>query len=115
LPSPDVSLAGVTVFDGAARAVRCGAALVAAAGAMGLAIRVGIHTGDVEVGGTGGIRGVAVNTAARVLALASAGEVLVSSTTRDLAEGSTLRFASRGRHELKGLDGARELFLLSDG
>ena len=105
----------MTVFDGAAGAVRCGAALVAAAAAMDLAIRVGIHTGDVEVAETGGVHGLAVNTAARVLAQASAGEVLVSRTTRDLAEGSTLRFASRGRHQLKGLDGERELFLLSDG
>lgn len=103
------------VFDGAARAVRCGAALVVAAAAMDLAIRVGIHTGDVEVGATGGVRGLAVNTAARVLALASGGEVLVSSTTRELAEGSTLRFTSRGRHELKGLDGERELFTWSPG
>lgn len=105
----------LAVFDGAARAVRCGAALVVAAAAMDLAIRVGIHTGDVEVGATGGVRGLAVNTAARVLALASGGEVLVSSTTRELAEGSTLRFTSRGRHELKGLDGERELFTWSPG
>jgi class 3 adenylate cyclase len=69
----------------AARAVRCGAALVAATAALDLAIRVGIHSGDVEIGGTGGVRGLAVNTAARVLALASSGEVLVSSMTRDLA------------------------------
>jgi class 3 adenylate cyclase len=104
----------LAVFDGAARAVRCGAALVVATAAIDLAIRVGIHSGDVEIGGTGGVRGLAVNTAARVLALASSGEVLVSSTTRDLAEGSSLRFASRGRHELKGLEGERELFLLTE-
>ena len=104
----------LAVFDGAARAVRCGAALVVATAAIDLAIRVGIHSGDVEIGGTGGVRGLAVNTAARVLALASSGEVLVSSTTRDLAEGSSLRFASRGRHELKGLEGERELFLFTE-
>jgi class 3 adenylate cyclase len=104
----------LAIFDGAARAVRCGAALVVATTAMNLRIRVGIHTGDVAVGRSGGVRGVAVNTAARVLALASPGEVLVSGTTRDLTEGSTLHFASRGRHELKGLDGERELFLLTE-
>jgi class 3 adenylate cyclase len=104
----------LAVFDGAARAVSCGAALVAATAAMDLAIRVGIHTGDVEVSGTGGIRGLAVNTAARVLGVANGGEVLVSSTTRDLADGSALRFESRGRHQLKGLDTERELFALID-
>jgi class 3 adenylate cyclase len=103
----------LAVFDGAARAVRCGAALVAATATMDIAIRVGIHTGDVELSATGGVRGLAVNTAARILAVASGREVLVSSTTRDLAEGSTLRFASRGRHELKGFDGERELFGLN--
>ena len=100
----------LAVFDGAARAVRCGAALVVATAAIDLAIRVGIYSGDFEIGGTGGVRGLAVNTAARVLALASSGAVLVSSTTRDLAEGSSLRFASRGRHELKGLEGDASFF-----
>src|SRR5262249_22988341 len=104
----------LAVFDGAARAVRCGAALVLATRPLDLAIRVGIHTGEVEVVGTRRIRGLAVNTAARVLALAAGGEVLVSGTTRDLAEGSALRFGSRGRHALKGLNGERELFALLD-
>jgi len=63
-------------------------------------------------GGGTGARGVAVHAAARVAALAGPGEILVSSTTHDLLEGSGLRFADRGRHALKGLDGERQVFLL---
>jgi class 3 adenylate cyclase len=99
----------LAIFDGAARAIRCAAALVAATAAIDVPIRAGIHTGEVELV-DGHLRGVAVHAAARVMGLAGAGEVLVSSTTRELAEGSGLDFASRGRHQLRGLSGDRELF-----
>jgi class 3 adenylate cyclase len=78
---------------------------------LGLFIRLGLHTGEVEIVG-GQARGVAVHAAARVAALAGAGEVLVSGTTHDLLEGSGLSFESRGVHELKGLSGARPIFAL---
>lgn len=100
----------LAIFDGAARAVRAGLALVDAVAGIDLQIRVGIHTGEVEFG-DGHLSGLAVHAAARVVALAGAGEVMLSSTTRDLAEGSGLVFRSRGRHVLKGLDGERELFV----
>jgi class 3 adenylate cyclase len=102
----------LAIFDGAARAVRCAAALVASTAAIDVPIRAGIHTGEVELV-EGHLRGVAVHAAARVMALAGAGEVLVSGTTRELAEGSGLVFESRGRHVLRGLSGERELFAVS--
>ena len=99
----------LAVFDSASRAVRCGLAMVEAAHAVGIAIRVGVHTGEVEFVGADA-RGVAVHTAARVLSRAAADEVLVSSTTRDLLDGSGLRLEDAGEHDLKGLSGARALF-----
>lgn len=99
----------LAMFDGAARAVRCGTALVEAVRGLDLSIRVGIHTGEVEFE-NGHLRGVAVHLAARVMAMAAADEVLVTSTTRELSEGSGLEFTSRGRHVLKGIEGDRELF-----
>jgi class 3 adenylate cyclase len=77
----------------------------------GLEIRAGLHTGEVEMV-PGDVHGVAVHLAARVMALAGPGEVLISSVTRDLLPGSGLRFESRGRHTLKGIDGEREVFAL---
>lgn len=98
------------VFDGAERAVRCGLALVEALAAIQAPIRVGIHSGEVEPSAEH-VRGVAVHTAARILGEAHAGEVLVSGTTRDLAEGANgLRFEPRGRHRLRGLGREHELF-----
>ena len=78
---------------------------------LGLRVRVGIHTSEVEIVG-GRARGVAVHTAARVAALAGPGEVLLSGTTRDLLDGSGLTLEPRGEHELKGLSGARPIFAL---
>ena len=75
----------------------------------GLAIRVGIHTGEVEMVGPDA-RGLAVHAAARVMSVAGPGEVLVSSTTRDLVEGSGLILEDAGTHELKGIAGERRLF-----
>ena len=104
----------LALFDGAARAVRCAAAIAPAVAALGLGVRAGIHTGEVALVG-GQARGIAVHTAARVAALAGAGEVLVSGTTHDLLDGSGLHFDDRGAHELKGLDGPRPIFALVRG
>jgi len=98
-------------FDSASRAVRCAQAMVAAARSRGLDIRVGCHTGEVELV-HGDARGVAVHAAARVMALAGEGQVFVSWTTRDLLAGSGVSVETAGSHELKGLDGAREVFRL---
>jgi class 3 adenylate cyclase len=104
----------LAVFDGATNAVRCGAALVRAAGELGVRIRVGVHTGEVEYVGDNA-RGVAVHAAARVLAVAGPDQVVVSDTTRDLVEGSGLTFDDAGRHALKGLSGERHLYRLAAG
>jgi class 3 adenylate cyclase len=100
----------LVVFDSAEGAIRCGLALVGALAAIQLPIRVGIHSGEVGMSGDH-VRGLAVHAAARIVAKAGAGEVLVSGTTRDLAEGATgLTFESRGQHRLKGLDREHDLF-----
>ena len=100
----------LVVFDSAEGAVRCGLALVRAVEAIGLPIRVGVHSGGVAVT-ENQVRGLAVHAAARILDQAGSGEVLVSGTTRDLAEGATgLTFQPRGRYRLKGLEREHELF-----
>jgi class 3 adenylate cyclase len=101
----------LALFDGAARAVRCAAAMTDSVRPLGIEIRAGLHTGEVTVAG-GNARGVAVHAAARVAALAGPGEVLVSGTTRDLLDGSGLLFEDRGAHELRGLDGVRQVYAL---
>jgi class 3 adenylate cyclase len=101
----------LALFDGAANAVRAAAAMDPAVADLGIRVRTGVHTGEVaNVGGQA--RGVAVHAAARIAALAGAGEVLVSGTTHDSLDGSGLVFDFRGAHELKGLTGARALFAL---
>jgi class 3 adenylate cyclase len=97
-------------FDGPARAIRCGLAIRDAVHALGLDVRAAVHTGEVELRSSEGPRGIAVHLAARILTLAEPGEVLVSQTTRDLVEGSGLRFTDRGEHELKGIEGPRRVF-----
>lgn len=99
----------LAVFDGAARAVRAAMAVRNATRAIGVEVRQGVHTGEVEMVG-GDVRGIAVHEAARIAAAAGAGEVLVSATTRQLADGTELEFEDRGQHELKGLAGTRALF-----
>jgi class 3 adenylate cyclase len=101
----------LAVFDGATRAVRCGAAMIRSAHRAGLHIRVGIHSGEVEMEESNA-RGVTVHAAARVMSYATASEVLVSWTTRDLLEGSGLTLEDAGTHQLKGFDGERRLFRL---
>ncbi|HUP55397.1 MAG TPA: adenylate/guanylate cyclase domain-containing protein [Methylomirabilota bacterium] len=102
----------LAIFDGATRAVRCGAAMAATAARLELPIRVGLHTGEIELI-AGNARGLAVHAAARVMAAAQPGEVLVSETTRSLTEGSGLVFEDAGPHQLKGLTGERQLFRLA--
>ena len=99
-------------FDGPARAIRCAQAIVGAVRPLGLAVRAGLHTGEVEVA-DGKVAGIAVNIGARVAARAESGEVLVSSTVRDLVAGSGLEFAERGQAELKGVPGEWRLFAVA--
>ncbi len=101
----------LAIFDSATRAVQCAAAMVRSAQALELPIRIGLHTGEVELAG-GDVRGIAVHAAARVLALAGPNEVLMSSTTSGLLEGSDLVVEDAGLHELKGLSGLRQVFRL---
>jgi class 3 adenylate cyclase len=103
----------LAVFDGPARAVRCARAIGPAVARLGIAIRAGVHTGEVEFLGDN-VRGLAVHEAARVAGVARPGEVLVSATTRQLLAGSELVFEPAGSHELKGIGEARELFRLAD-
>ena len=102
----------LAVFDGAARAIRAAQGIRDGARALGIEVRTGIHTGEVEVVGDD-VRGVAVHEAARIAAAAAGGEILVSDTTRQLSSGSGFTFEDRGEHELKGLDGPRSLFAVS--
>jgi class 3 adenylate cyclase len=99
-------------FDGAARAVRCAAEMTTSVEDLGIAIRAGLHTGEVELV-AGNVRGLAVHAAARVAALAGPGEVLVSETTHDLLDGSGATFEDRGTHELKGLANPKRVFALT--
>jgi class 3 adenylate cyclase len=92
----------LATFDGPGRAVRCARAIAAAVQPIGIAVRGGLHTGEVEVK-RNDISGIAVHIAARVAAIAEPGQVLVSGTVRDLVAGSGLRFADRGLHALRGL------------
>ena len=102
----------LAVFDGPARAVRCARAIGSSIAHLGIAIRAGVHTGEVEFVGDN-VRGLAVHETARVAGVAAAGEVLVSATTKHLLAGSELAFEPAGIHELKGLGEARELFRLT--
>jgi pimeloyl-ACP methyl ester carboxylesterase len=97
-------------FDGPARAIRCGLAIRDVLGPLGLDVRAGVHTGEVERRPGDKPRGIAVHTCARIAALAVGGEVLVGSTTRDLVAGSGIEFDDRGEHELKGIEGTRRLY-----
>ena len=99
----------LATFDGPARAIRCGLALAQASREAGLEIRVGLHTGEVEVMGDD-VGGIAVHIAARVGAKAETGEVLVSSTVKDLVAGSGIAFSERGTHTLKGIPDEWKLF-----
>jgi class 3 adenylate cyclase len=99
----------LATFDGPARAIRCASAVVNRAHDLGLHIRAGIHSGEVERDGAA-LRGIAVHVGARVAALAAPDEVLVSSIVRDLVAGSGITFKDRGMHTLKGVSEPRQLF-----
>jgi class 3 adenylate cyclase len=99
----------LAMFDSAARAVRCGTVMARKSREVGLPIRLGIHTGEVMMV-AGDVRGVAVHVAARVMALAGAGEIMVSSTTAELLASSGVKLESAGSFEMKGLAGEREVF-----
>ena len=100
-------------FDRPVAAVRCAMAMVDAMPELGLPIRAGVHTGEVEVRGPK-LGGLAVHIAARVAALAGDSEVLVSSTVKDLLAGSEIAFEDRSEHELKGVPGSWRLFLATE-
>jgi class 3 adenylate cyclase len=99
----------LATFDGPARAVRCAFAIRDAVASHGMAVRAGLHTGEIELTGTD-VAGIAVHIAARICALAGPGEVLVSSTVKDLAAGAGLAFETRGTQSLKGVPGEWVLF-----
>ena len=101
-------------FDGPARAVRCAHAIREGVSNLGLTVRAGVHTGECEIAGDK-LVGMAVHVAARISATATAGEVLVSSTVKDLVSGSGLQFADRGPHVLKGVPGEWRLFTALTG
>jgi class 3 adenylate cyclase/quercetin dioxygenase-like cupin family protein len=101
----------LVLFPSPARAVRGAAAMIDTATAYGLTARAAVHAGEVELQGDE-VRGIAVHAAARILGVAQPGEVLVSTTIRDLLSGSGLAFADRGEFELRGLDGRRSLAAL---
>jgi len=104
----------IATFDGPARAVRSALAIQSRLLNLGITVRAGIHTGEIELL-EGDIAGIAVHIASRILDLAGPGEVLVSGTVRDLVAGSGLIFVDRGRHGLRGIDGEWQVLEASDG
>jgi class 3 adenylate cyclase len=100
-------------FDGPARAIRCACAIRDAVRDIGIEIRAGLHTGEVERRDAG-VTGLAVHAGARVAALAKANEVLVTSTVQMLVLGSGISFADRGEHPLKGIPGQWQLFAVTE-
>ena len=101
-------------FDGPARGIRCACAIVTAVKDLGLELRAGLHTGECELV-DGKVGGIAVHIGARVAAQANPGEVLVSSTVKDLVAGSGIAFANRGTADLKGVPGEWRLFAVEQG
>ncbi len=101
-------------FDGPARAIRCAQAISGAVRELGIEVRAGLHTGECELV-DGKVAGIAVHTGARVASHAGPGEVLVSSTVKDLVAGSGIEFSDRGAAELKGIPGEWRLFAVAGG
>jgi pimeloyl-ACP methyl ester carboxylesterase len=102
----------LATFDGPARAIRCASAIQTGIAHLGVQVRAGVHTGECELFGDK-VAGLAVHTGARVASRASAGEVLVTGTVKDLVAGSGITFEDRGEHELKGV-GAWRLYSVVD-
>ena len=101
----------LVTFDGPARAVRCAQAIANSVKPLGIAIRAGLHTGEIEIRDDNDVGGIAVNIASRVSNLAGSSEVLVSSTVRDLVAGSGLVFNDLGPHAIKGLEDELRIFV----
>jgi class 3 adenylate cyclase len=101
-------------FDGPARGVRCAMAIRAATRSLGLTMRAGLHAGECQTIGDK-IGGIAVHMGSRIASLAGSGEIMVSSTVKDLVAGSGLRFRERGSHELKGVPGQWQLYSVESG
>ena len=104
----------LATFDSASRAVQAASDMHAGAERLGIRIRAGIHTGEVEPV-AGNVRGMAVHLTARVAAVAGPGETFVSATTREMISGGDVTFEDRGTHELKGISGSRQLFAARPG
>jgi class 3 adenylate cyclase len=102
----------LATFDGPGRAIRCACAIKDAVRSLGIDLRAGLHSGEIELRGDD-VAGMAVHIGARVSALAGAGEVFVSSTVKDLVAGSGLDFEDRGEHELKGVPGTWRVFAVA--
>jgi class 3 adenylate cyclase len=102
----------LATFDGPARGIRCARSIAEGVRQLGIEIRAGLHTGECELR-NGDVGGIAVHTGARVSARAEPGEVLVSSTVKDLVAGSGIEFEDRGSHELKGVPGEWRLYAVS--
>ena len=112
----EVRIAGdgvLATFDGPARAIRCACGIRDAVRELGIEIRAGLHTGEIELAETG-IEGIAVHIGARIASLAGAGDVLASSTVKDLVVGSGIDFAERGTHVLKGVPGEWHVHAVTD-
>ena len=101
----------LAIFDGPARAIRCALSIVDRVHELGIEIRAGLHTGELDIIESG-VAGIAVHTGARVMSLAGPNEVLVTSTVRDLVAGSGISFSDRGMHELKGVPGTWHILLV---
>jgi class 3 adenylate cyclase len=99
----------VASFDSPAQAILCALAIAATSRELGIEVRAGVHTGEVEMAGRE-LRGVAVHLAARIMAAAGAGEVFVSATARELASGARIEFEDRGSHAFKGIAGERQVY-----
>jgi class 3 adenylate cyclase len=104
----------LATFDGPARAINCAESIINRVDSLGVSIRAGLHTGELELRGED-VGGMAVHIGARIGALASGGEVLVSRTVRDLVVGSGIEFEERGTHKLKGVPGEWQLFASANG
>jgi DNA-binding NarL/FixJ family response regulator len=103
----------LALFDAPARAIRCAVAIRDKIGALGIEVRIGLHSGEVELRGDD-VGGIAVHIGARVTASASAGDIIVSSTVKDLVTGSGIGFLDRGGHILKGVPGRWRLFAVAN-
>jgi class 3 adenylate cyclase len=103
----------LAVFDGPARAIRCALAIRDALRAEGVEVRIGLHSGEVELRGND-VGGIAVHIGARVAGSAKAGDVMVSSTVKDLVTGSGIAFVDCGEHDLRGVPDRWRLFAVTD-